>query len=557
MKRTTAQMKKMSALELVEQIVELTSNEGLDTEKKGDKVLLVSPAKPYVKELASRLGLANEMEALFFAVFVDQSSDPRINMNDIARHFGVRPVKILTVAKNIDELVRKDIIVRRKDSDGDITFRVPNRTIECLRNDSLPEPERIDNLTSQEFFEYIDGLLTRCSNDELEDDELIECINDVIDKNQQLDLAKRLRGLNLRNDDFKLLLVLSSLFINNNDDRICRNDLRSYFNFGPLRHHVSNLVSGNHTLMLAKLVEFSCVNGQVEAECWKLTDYTKREVLKELNLATQQDDRSNLTLHEDIDAKDLFYNESVTKQVEQLKSLLGKDRMTRVQQRLKDKGMRSGFTCLFYGGPGTGKTETVQQLARITGRDIMLVDVPNIRSKWVGETEKNIKEVFQRYKNLAQNNALAPILLFNEADAVLNKRTEGATDSVDKMENAMQNIILQEMEQLEGIMIATTNLTGSLDPAFERRFLYKIEFEKPTPEESRHIWKAMLPDLSDEEALNLAKSYAFSGGQIENIARKQLIDNVLSEKDELDIAAIHEACKAECLTKRKAVRIGF
>lgn len=106
-------------------------------------------------------------------------------------------------------------------------------------------------------------------------------------------------------------------------------------------------------------------------------------------------------------------------------------------------------------------------------------------------------------------------------------------------------------------MIATTNLTGSLDSAFERRFLYKIEFEKPTPNESRHIWKSMLPELTDDEALSLAKSYDFSGGQIENIARKQLIDNVLSESDSMNIEAIHEACKSESLSKHTAKRIGF
>ena len=309
--------------------------------------------------------------------------------------------------------------------------------------------------------------------------------------------------------------------------------------------------------MKLNLVEHSFDDGQANTEMWRLTNYAKSEVLSELNLAVKKDNRSNLTCHEDITPKKLYYCDNVTKQVEQLRSLLEKERMNRVQQRLKDKGMRTGFTCLFYGGPGTGKTETVLQLARLTGRDIMLVDVPNIRSKWVGETEKNIKDVFDRYKRMAANNDLAPILLFNEADAVLNKRAEGATGSVDKMENAMQNIILQEMEKMDGIMIATTNLTGSLDSAFERRFLYKIEFEKPTPNERRHIWKAMLPELSDDESLDLAKAYDFSGGQIENIARKQLINSVLSEKDSLDLDAINEACKTEKLGNAKMQRIGF
>ena len=550
-------MKKMNVLELIEQIVELTHDQGITTEIKKGMAQLVSPGKPYIKELMARLGIENEMEAMFLTVFIDQCNDTRINIQDIARHFDVRTVKILSLAEHIDSLVHRGIIMRKKDSDGDITYRVPNKTIECLRQGLLPKQECIDNLTPQELYDHIDRLLGRRENDEIEDSELYQCIDELINSNPQIELTNRLRSFGLNDDSLKLYLVLCRIFINNNDDKICRSDIRDYFEASPLRRHVTNLTSGSHILMQLKLVEYSCEDGQVNSEAWRLTDYSKREVLSELKLNVKKDNRSNLTRHEYITPKTLYYNDNVTRQVEQLQSLLGKERMTRVQKRLKEKGMRTGFTCLFYGNPGTGKTETAQQLARLTGRDIMLVDVPSIRSKWVGETEKNIKDVFDRYKRLAKNNDIAPILLFNEADAVLNKRAEGATGSVDKMENAMQNIILQEMEQLDGIMTATTNLTGSLDSAFERRFLYKIEFEKSTPNESLHIWKSMLPELTDEEALSLANSYAFSGGQIENIARKQLIDNVLNENETLKITAIHEACKSESLSKCKASRIGF
>ena len=550
-------MKKMNVLEIIEMIVELTSDQGITTETKRGKTQLVSPAKPYLKELMGRLGLENEMEALFLSVFVDQCNDTRIYTKDIARHFDVRMVKILALQEHIDGLVRKGAILRKKDSDGDVTYRVPNKTIESIRNGMMPEQEPIDNLTPQEWYDHIDELLHRRDCNEIEDQELYDCINELLDSNPQLDLTSRLRSFSLSNNDLKLFLVFCRIFVNDHDDRICRNDISDYFNAHMLRSHVAGLTSGNHILMKHKLVEYSCEDGQVNTEMWRLTDYAKGEVLSELKLSVKKDNRADLTRHEDITVKDLYYNDSVTKQVKQLQALLGKEKMARVQKRLKDKGMRAGFTCLFYGGPGTGKTETAQQLARLTGRDIMLVDVPNIRSKWVGETEKNIKDVFDRYKRLATQNNVAPILLFNEADAVLNKRAEGATGSVDKMENAMQNIILQEMEKMEGIMIATTNLTGSLDAAFERRFLYKIEFEKPTPNESRHIWKAMLPELTDKEALELAKRYDFSGGQIENIARKQLINCVLNESDSLDIAAIHEACKAESLSKNDRQHIGF
>ena len=180
-----------------------------------------------------------------------------------------------------------------------------------------------------------------------------------------------------------------------------------------------------------------------------------------------------------------------------------------------------------------------------------------MRSKWVGDTEKNIKATFDRYRDCCKKMSVQPILLFNEADAIVGKRSANTDNSVEKMENAMQNIILQEMETLDGIMIATTNLTGNLDSAFERRFLYKIEFPKPTPQESRHIWHAMLPELTDNDALTLAKKYNFSGGQIENIARKQLINSILADIDGVDMSAIQEACDNELINKRQGKTIGF
>lgn len=220
--------------------------------------------------------------------------------------------------------------------------------------------------------------------------------------------------------------------------------------------------------------------------------------------------------------------------------------------------MRKGFTCLFYGAPGTGKTETVYQLARRTGRDLMVVDVSQIKSCWVGESEKNIKAAFDRYRSYVRQSEPAPILLFNEADAVLGIRQEGAQRAVEKMENSLQNIILQEMEQLDGIMIATTNLTQNLDKAFERRFLYKIEFEKPSTEAKSRIWRSMIPTLDEQTAATLAERYDFSGGQIENIARKRTVGMILLG-GEPSFEQLDEYCRSEMLgqPERSRRRIGF
>ena len=194
----------------------------------------------------------------------------------------------------------------------------------------------------------------------------------------------------------------------------------------------------------------------------------------------------------------------------------------------------------------------------MTGRDVLMVDVSQIKSCWVGESEKNIKAMFDRYRKYVKECKVAPILLFNEADAVLGIRQEGAQKAVDKMENSIQNIILQEMENLEGIMIATTNLTSNLDKAFERRFIYKIEFERPTVEAKQQIWKTMIPSLSDAVAHSLAQDFDLSGGQIENISRKRTVELILSGKEPSE-EQIREYCAGEIIisSQEKRARIGF
>jgi SpoVK/Ycf46/Vps4 family AAA+-type ATPase len=176
---------------------------------------------------------------------------------------------------------------------------------------------------------------------------------------------------------------------------------------------------------------------------------------------------------------------------------------------------------------------------------------------WYGESEKKIKALFDRYRAAAQSSDIAPILLFNEADGVSGKRKEigNGNHSIDQTENTIQNIILQEMENLEGILIATTNMNKNMDKAFERRFLYKVEFETPSLDARTSIWKSIIADLCNDDAATLAGEYNFSGGQIENIARKRTVKSILSgETPTLD--TLRAYCQEELLEK-EAGRIGF
>jgi SpoVK/Ycf46/Vps4 family AAA+-type ATPase len=237
--------------------------------------------------------------------------------------------------------------------------------------------------------------------------------------------------------------------------------------------------------------------------------------------------------------------------------LLQDDQYQQVVARLKEKNMPTGLNILLYGTPGTGKTELVQQLARETGRDIFIVDMAQIRDKFVGESEHNLARIFNTYRMYVARLRKTPILFCNECDAIFGARLENTSGSVDKMENALQNILLEQMEKLQGIMICTTNLTSTLDKAFERRFLLKLKLPKPGSEARKQIWATMLPKLSDEQTTVLANRFDFSGGQIQNVTRKQIINSIFSGSDEMDFNRILDDCTAETMDRTNGRQIGF
>ena len=370
--------------------------------------------------------------------------------------------------------------------------------------------------------------------------------------------AKEIRRCGFGDEDTLLFIFMAHLYVENNDDNIGFHDIDDIFDDSELPSWVKRDFRNRDSVLFEKeLIENVNEDGMARSDAFKLTDKAKEELLCELNLNKVGKSDKGFIKADTLAKKDLVYNTSECNQITELSSILSENRFNEVQSHLRLAGMRPGFCCIFYGAPGTGKTETVYQLARHTGRDIMRVDVDKIKSCWVGESEKNIKALFDRYRNICKNSKLAPILLFNEADAVLGVRMEGAARAVDKMENSIQNIILQEMETLEGIMIATTNLTTNLDKAFERRFLYKIRFDKPTIEARSRIWQTMLVELSDKDAQILAAQFDLSGGEIENIARKHIVNAILTGKESVDIQEIINSCNHEKISQSNRQRIGF
>ena len=544
--------KDLSVYQLIGKVVKLSHHKS---------ITVTGEIQKYVEELGSRLNLT-PMQALLLSVFVNQSDDDSIRPRDIADHFDGDLCSVLSVNSDIQSLVEREVVIqsvrnRLRGKSMEIMYRVSQKTVVSLEKGSLPERSQIKALDADDWIEAASDLLEQRSNDEMDDEMLFQSLDNLVKENIHLAMVRKIRDLHLSGSDLVLYLVMSLCYINDRDDHIVERDIRDYFERRKMRHHVSELASGKHILMEKNLVEHVNSDGMVDPETWQLTDLSKTEIFSELNLFTRTKKNSRLKTSDSIEVKDLFYSDSLKKQIADVEKFFDSERLGKIQERLEKKGMRKGIAILFYGAPGTGKTETVLQLARMSGRDIMQVDIPSIRSKWVGETEKNIKNVFDSYKRACKDAERLPILLFNEADAILTSRIEQTTHSVDKMENAMQNIILQEMETLDGIMVATTNLTGVLDPAFERRFLYKLEFEKPDIGIRSQIWQSMLPELTDKQAKVLAERYEFTGGQIENITRKNIISNIIELRDDIDFDTILENCKTELIKSKETRRVGF
>ncbi len=199
----------------------------------------------------------------------------------------------------------------------------------------------------------------------------------------------------------------------------------------------------------------------------------------------------------------------------------------KVARRLKEWGIKSKKRSLdarviLYGPPGTGKTMTALSLAKTLKKLVLSFDCSKILSMYVGESEKNVRKIFDTYKDLSQRAKTPPVLLLNEADQFLGARSQSLGSSADKMHNQMQNIFLEQIENFEGVLIATTNLLETIDPAFSRRFNYKIEFKKPDFAQRVELWRRLLPKnapLDKKLDIERLARYELTGGQIELIVK--------------------------------------
>jgi len=236
-----------------------------------------------------------------------------------------------------------------------------------------------------------------------------------------------------------------------------------------------------------------------------------------------------------------------------------------IDQELSKYSINKGLLILLYGPPGTGKTALANGIAKYLKKSILITDISRIIDKWVGNSEKNISKLFTSYCKISRRIKNVPVLLLNEADQLLSFRGS-ANDSVDRMYNQMQNILLENLEKFEGILIATTNLLQNIDSAFSRRFEIKLKLDIPDLPSRKKLWRILLPKnflVSKNICVDeLAENYVFTGGQIELVIRNALsaalyrknTDYAITKSDLIKYAELEKNNSFD-LNNRKA--IGF
>ncbi len=535
----------MSALEKILNVIE-------DCELQEEPLSLIKEDFDY---LAERLSFTR-MQSMVVAMLID--SEMLLETGKMARFMGVKNICMLRFVSEIDELVQRRIVIFKQD-DFDTGYRISPKALSAFIKNEVFVPESRKNLGTRKLIDAIMSVFGEYRDSSINDQQLFSEVDDILSENKRHTLYKKTKNLEARE---KLLFFLClGKYVYEGDMNVLDSDYMPYFSSGDQSYLRGLIISRRGPLFKENLLGDAVVEGFAPREGVAVSEEVREYLDGELNLSwkePEKDYREGLMTFENIKEKSLFYNSEDSVSLGKLQEMLKQENFKGIEERMKECGMRSGFACLFHGAPGTGKTETVLQLARSTGRDIMQVNVTNIKSKWVGESEKNIRSIFNRYRNYCRKCDIKPILLFNEADAIINKRNTNANSSVDKMENAVQNIILEEIENLDGILIATTNLTSNMDSAFERRFIYKVEFHKPDVATKTSIWKSMIEGLSDDDAAALAGEFDLSGGQIENVMRKQFVDKVLyNEQPSLDKLRFY--CRQENLGNctQSRPRVGF
>lgn len=516
-------------------------------------------------ELVRNYFQVNNIEVILLATCFVKSCFDKVILPDIIKHFGLEKHSFLKYLNNFNILISKSIFIkierRREETEYELSQHIYDYV---LSQKSIPKELLVVKIKENTFTEFLSDM--DILNDQKDAEKInyyyfIEKLKDLLNANKHFKLVEfAIKNFELVDSFVFFDTILDAMKYGENN---FHTNLQStvdgfYQQQRDSFQYINNFLEEKTPLNQLNLIEKDAATFSNKHRI-QLTQKAV-SILKEwegisLEFIEKKDKR--LIYADQIQKRNLFYNTSEELQLEPIKKSLSNSSFLKLQNQLKSKNMNTGITTLLYGASGTGKTETVYQLAKKHNRPIFKVEISETKSMWFGESQKLVKKIFTDYNNFKKTQNICPILLFNEADAIIGKRKNAGSSSVSDTENAIQNVLLEELENFDGILFATSNLVNNLDSAFERRFLFKVKFENPSTKNASKIWKNKLPILSTKEALQLATQFPYSGGEMENIARKCLTDEIVFGRKP-SFERIYSLCENEKWNNSKnTTRIGF
>ncbi len=516
-----------------------------------------------LNEVSAFLGITAD-QSVFFSCLAELSFQKTVTLEHLSKHFNCSVLKLITFMHEIEALEKKGYIQKtikkrgRKYSYNDMGFSVPHYVIESLRKADASLLVSAIKFDLPGFLKQASAIVDERQGNILATAQVLSEMEFLISMNRDLSYVSFIdQTLSLTISKctiFALSYVRLKGQYNVGIDRFAN---AIFDDLGEQLEFVQEVSAGNHELIRKNLIKL--VTSEFDGEKVVSLAHNAMKILYKSypDLLIADPEKSGLISYKLITEKKLYFNSEIKDQVKVIEDVLRPSKFKIYRRELQRNKMSGGITAIFFGTPGTGKTEVVYQLARKTHRDIMMVDLSQTKSKWFGESEKLVKRIFDDYYAHLKSSINEPILFINEADGLLSKRVDlnGRSSSTEQSLNTIQNILLQALENFEGILLATTNLTGNLDKAFERRFAFRINFLKPDAKSRQSIWKSKIPELSDRNAAVLGEKFEITGGEIEIQVKQVILKKVLNKKVDLFDTLVESCNKNHGFTSRK--RIGF
>lgn len=514
-----------------------------------------------LNSVADFFAIKNKVAAVFSIIICDQLSGESYSVTRIMKSLGFKPLEFMETLEVMKQWKSKGFLrsTMRRGSRPTNEYVFTKEVIDAvIYNDILKLNVEIPENQNEAFLNirsYINNVLAT-----VEKDYVVEVLINYVHQFKQFELIKEIFDNEAINEIEKVILFYIIAYSQYGVQEFDLDLILEYFDDESNLHFrfKQRISTEKSKLFTDGYLDFE-VPGFIDFSIVLPGEKLKKHINYDINKSektTFSTKYSTLITPESLEITNLFFNSDTQKLIDEI-LLLTSNSFSEVMRRFEDNAINPGLSMLYYGLPGTGKTELVKQIAKLNNRILLLVDIASIKSKWVGESEKNIKRIFNEYRQAMKFYDETPILFFNECDALISKRND-VQSSVDQMNNTMQNILLQELEDFKGIFIATTNLIQNIDKAFDRRILYKLHLDEPENETRFKILKSHFTNYSDSLLLEISNKYHLTGGQIQNLKKKFLVEQILFKNVESTEENFKNYIESELnFRKNKKKSIGF